>query len=234
MESTGTPTVGPDEFETLGKYWLQLNRRIVAPRTTERRLTSLKSWARYGGINAEFEFRTPTAHKTIPHPLPGGIDDVYKLIDCARGQRHKAAVAMMGLGGCRVGEAVGMRASNYDLADMLCNIRGKGDKERIVPIGSTLYDVIIGPLTDSFCNEDRAILLFKDRYARQMITDLGVRAKIKRHITSHDLRSTFATHVFGQTNNIRLVQELLGHASVETTQLYTAVFMKEARAAVDF
>jgi len=57
---------------------------------------------------------------------------------------------------------------------------------------------------------------------------------LKRSISSHDLRSTFATHVNNTTNNIRLVQELLGHESLNTTQMYTAVFLEDARKAVEF
>ena len=234
MEATGSPTVTADELEELAMAWLQMNRNKIAPATTIRRLTSLKAWCNYAGIKALEEYSGPQALKTMPHPLPGGIEDVFKLLRVCHLQEHEALVAQCGLMGMRVGEAISSRASNFNLTDMTIKTGLKRERLRIVPVSSHAWSVLQMPVTRSFINDDALVVGIKDRYARQLITNLGIRAGITRHISSHDLRSTFATQVYADTKDIRLVQELLGHDSVTTTQLYTDVALKTARKAVEF
>lgn len=170
----------------------------------------------------------------MPHPLPGGMADVYKLIEVARRPQHKALLAECGLMGMRIHEALKSNTNEYKLKEMTCVIRGKRDKQRIVPVSSMAWEYLRDPFMQSVFNGGGRIVTMGDRSARKLITDLGTRAKLNRSISSHDLRSTFATHVFDRTKNIRLVQELLGHDSVTTTELYTAVHMAQAREAVEF
>lgn len=197
-------------------------------------MTSLRAWCRYGGIAAFEEYAGPTPLKSMPHPLPGGIEDVYRLLDCAKQPHHKALIAECGLMGMRVFEALKSVPSEYNLLEMTCVIRGKRDKERIVPVSTRAWEYLERPFMRAFLNGGHRIVNIEDRYARQKITDLGVRVGIKRPISSHDLRQTFATHVYNTTGDIRLVQELLGHDSIKTTQIYTNVYLDTARKAVEF
>jgi integrase/recombinase XerD len=119
------------------------------------------------------------------------------------------------------------------MENMVLTIRGKGDKTRLVPISEAAWGVLFRPVAEAFVDGDREVVGLRDRFARRCVTDLGERAGLRRRISSHDLRSTFATEVFNKTLDIRLVQELLGHASVSTTELYTLVDFEKMRSAVE-
>lgn len=223
-----------EEFEECGMNWLQANRRRVSPKTTNRRLTSLKAFSKWAGWGNLFDdYSAPVPAKALPHPLPEGIEGVYRLIEIAHQENHKALVALCGLCGCRVAEALSIRHSDFDLQTMMLHIRGKGDKGRWVPVSARAWDILVIPVTRSFIEGDRPIVGLKDRFARQIISDLGERAGLRRHISSHDLRSTFATEIYNRTLDLRLVQELLGHSSSTTTELYTGVNQAKMREAVE-
>jgi site-specific recombinase XerD len=224
-----------EDFEEVGMNWLQANRRRVAPKTTGRRLTSLKAFAKWAGWGDMFtEYSAPVPAKGVPHPLPEGIEGVYRLIDITHNVRQKALIALCGLCGCRVAEALAVKPSDFNLHDMTLTIRGKGDKTRIVPVSPRAWEILQIPVTRAFVDGDIPVIGLKDRFARRVISDLGVKAKLKRHISSHDLRATFATEVWDRTLDLRVVQELLGHASSNTTELYTAVRQDKMREAVNF
>lgn len=226
--------VNKEEFEETAMNWLQSNRRRVAPKTTGRRLTSLKAyarWAKWGPLLDEYI--PPVPAKGIPHPLPEGIDGIYRLISVARSEQHKALIALCGLCGCRIGEALSVRPADFNLTEMTLRIRGKGDKTRIVPIGSHAWEILQSPVTRAFIDGGTEVVGLKDRFARRVVTSLGVRAGLRRSIASHDLRATFGTEIYNQTLDVRLVQELLGHANVATTELYTGIDSAKMRAAVE-
>lgn len=142
------------------------------------------------------------------------------MIEVASKDSHRALIALCGLMGCRVAEALAMRPSNFDLERMQATIRGKGGRVRVVPISSYAWEVLQTPTARAFCSGDLEIVGLKDRFARRVITQLAEKANLKRHVASHDLRATFATSVYDKTLDQRLVQELLGHASGSTTEIY--------------
>ena len=180
------------------------------------------------------EYVAPVPGRPMPHPLPEGIPGVISMCEAARKAPHAALVALGGLVGCRVAESLSIRPMDIDLHDMMVTIRGKGDKTRVVPVSRTAWTYLAPVCVERFALQTESLLPYGDRFARQLITDLGVRAKLRRAVSSHDLRATFATHVFDTTNNIRLTQELLGHASVTTTEAYTLVERRAMRSAVEF
>jgi len=228
-----TDEIGLEDLEQEGMEWLQENRRTVAPKTTLRRLTSLKAFSRWAGLEKAFhDFHAPTPLRGQPHPLPEGIDGVLRMIEVATNERHKALIALCGLCGCRVAEAIAVEPDDFDMETMTLKIRGKGEKERLVPVSDRAFEVLATPIMRARM-EDRTVVGLKDRGARAAISDLGVKAKLKRHISSHDLRATFATAVYDKTLDLRLAQELLGHASSSTTELYTRVAMGKMRGAVE-
>lgn len=231
MEETQIPI---EDFEETAMNWLQYNRTKLSAKTTGRRLTSLRVFAKFAGHPEMLkEYSAPTPAKGQPHPLPEGIEGVERLIIVARKEPQKALIALCGLCGCRVSEALGVRPSHLNLNEMILTIHGKGDKERWVPVSSKAWNAMAMSVTHAMILGDTPVVGIKDRFARRVITDLGTRAGLQRRISSHDLRATFATAIYDRTQDIRLVQELLGHSSVETTQLYTGVKLNKMREAVD-
>jgi site-specific recombinase XerD len=157
---------------------------------------------------------------------------VRKLIELARNDRQKALVAFCGMCGLRVAEATSVKPSHIDLTEMLLTVRGKGDKTRVIPISPECWEIIQQAVVVAFVEGDRSVVGMQERFARQLITNLGKRAGLQRPIASHDLRATFATAVYDSTRDQRVTQELLGHASGATTELYIQVSMNKMREAV--
>lgn len=165
--------------------------------------------------------------------MPEGVSGVHRLIDAANHQNHKTLVALCGLVGLRVAEALSVRGNDFNLLEMSLTIRGKGDKTRIVPISESAWNVMALSVAHSRLEENQPIVGLKDRFARRVITELGVRAGLQRHISSHDLRATFATAVYDKCLDQRVVQELLGHSSGQTTEVYIGRSADQMRSAVE-
>lgn len=215
----------PEDYEELGLYWLQEYREDLAPKTTLRRRTSLVSFADWTGSADEklfSEWIGPTPGKTMPHPLPEGMVGVERMIRATKNEKHRALVSLCGQVGCRVREAVEVMPTDLNAQRMSLTIRGKGDKTRVVPITPEAWEVLAIPTTRALI-EKRPIVGIDERFARRRITELGVMAGLLRRVASHDLRATLATHLYEQTKNLRFVQEVLGHASIKTTQLYLGI-----------
>lgn len=223
------------EYNGIAMDWLNAYRRIWKPRTSERRVSALRAFGRWNGITAPLDgYTTPTPARQIPHPIPEGIPGVLRLIEaCGSNHEKRALIALLGLCGLRIAEALATTPKDIDLELMLLTVYGKGSKVRHVPL-STPALMEIAPAYLAAVRENRPTLLpWKDRHARATITRLGVRAGLKRTLSSHDLRATFATAAYEKTKDIRVVQELLGHGSVKTTELYTGVTLQNMRAAAD-
>lgn len=232
LEETSIP---PEEFVETAERWLTANRRRVAAKTTGRRLTSLRAfgrWAGYGEILKDYT--APQPLRPQPHPLPEGIDGVFRLIAVARNEKQKALIGLCGLCGLRVSEALKVKPSHFNLTEMTLHVYGKGDKERIVPVSDKAWEILASPVTRAFCDGDRPVVGLQDRFARRVITELGAKAGLRRPIASHDLRATFATELANRGVHLRVIQELLGHASSKTTEIYTEVRLVQMREAVQF
>ena len=224
-----------EEYEELAMSWLNLTRNSLSPKTTARRLTSIKGFAKWAGWGPVLvDYIAPTPGRTIPHPIREGVVGLRAMIDKAKNHEQVALVALGGFVGCRVSESLSLTVSSFDAHDMLVTIRGKGDKTRTVPLSEEAWTFLIPAFAMAYTKEDQRLISYKDRFARQIVTNLGARAGLSRRIASHDLRATFATVAFDKANNIRVVQELLGHSSVETTQGYTGVGVAQMREAVKF
>lgn len=231
-----TGEVSQEEYEELAQSWLNLYRAKLSPKTTARRLTSLRGFARWAGWGPVLEdYIAPTPGKTIPHPIAEGAEGVRAMIERAKNYEQAAIVALGGFVGCRISESLSLRTYDFDTQTMQVTIRGKGDKTRVVPVSPEAWVNIQSSWVLAHSKSDNKLISYKDRFARQLVTNLGVRAGLKRKVSSHDLRATFATEALDRTGgNIRVVQELLGHESVETTEIYTGVSMSAMREAVQF
>ena len=223
------------DLEEFGMIWLGNSRKDLSPKTTIRRLTSLKAfakWAGYGDILSEYS--APTPARSLPHPIPEGMAGVLRMVQTARLPHHKALVVLGGMVGCRVAESLSVCPRDFDTRERLLTIRGKGDKSRVVPVSARAWDTLLPAYLDAACISARSSLVdVSDRSARATITSLGERARLSRRVTSHDLRATYATWVYDRTRDLRTVQELLGHASPDTTQVYTQITITKMRAAVE-
>lgn len=225
----GVDSVSHPSLQSLTAKWLNETRIEAAAKTTERRLISTRAYAKWAGMeNFLSDYITPTPARSIPHPLPEGISGVERMMSAATSASHTALFAMQGLLGMRVSEARSIMPRNIDLDERTITIRGKGDKTRVVPLTPKAWEQIKDAY-ERACRDGGPIVALSDRGARYAVTRTGARVDLRRSISSHDLRATTATAVFDKTKDIRLVQEMLGHASSKTTELYTHVGIDKMR-----
>jgi site-specific recombinase XerD len=228
----GRASLPMSEFEEEALTWLVRFKETKAHKTTLRRASSLRAFGEWALWPLDFsKVSLPKTPKSDPHPIPEGVAGVMAMIEVSN-YAQAALISLCGLCGLRVEEALGVMYEDFDFGNMTLHVRGKGDKDRVVPVSKAAWESMTVAVGKAMISS-RPVLPFSDRYARQTITDLAKRAKLKRHVSSHDLRSTFATEVYNQTLDIRIVQELLGHESVTTTQGYTGITLKKMKEAVE-
>ena len=217
--------------------------RALAPTSVRRRAAALKGFYRFAFGEGLIETDVAT-HLDLPRQsrrLPDTLDvgEVDRLLEAAStgGIRDRALLELLYAAGLRVSEAIGLDREDVSLDGAFVRVIGKGDKERLVPIG----EVSIDHLT-SWLHGPRAELIARNhvepvrggplflgdrgrRLARQQawaaVTAAARRAGLGGKVSPHTLRHSFATHLLEGGADLRVVQELLGHASISTTQLYT-------------
>ncbi len=156
------------------------------------------------------------------------------------GQRDRALLEMLYASGLRVSELVNLDTGQVDLHTREIRVRGKGSKERIVLMGQPAYEALTAYLEQgrpTMCGKKKSSALFLNRYgerltARYIQTMLNMytaKAGISKRVHPHMLRHTFATHLLDGGADLRVVQELLGHASLSSTQVYTHVTKSQAK-----
>ena len=226
----------PEELLKLAPAWLNSKRRILAPKTTARRLTTMRNLGIVLQKPVLPKYATPKAADPTPHPLPGGAEDLQKLLDVCYQEQHKALIALTGLCGARIGEALEVSPVNFNIAERTLQIWGKGDKVRIVPVSDFAWAILAPSIINTVIehNDKTPLIRMGDRAARELITALGKRAKLTRSISSHDLRATFATESYNNCRDIVAVQRLLGHASPAQTQVYIGTTAATLRNAANF
>lgn len=185
------------------------------------------------------EYVPPKPAKPQPHPIDEKMDGFKKLVFVSRSAEERALLALTFLCGMRVTEARSVVVADIDKFDGTVVVEGKGDKRRIVPLSDRAYELLEERIVEIDADphgsmEETPLVSASDKTARRWITRLGKDAGIGRSISSHDGRATFATVVLDHTQNIRVVQELLGHASVAQTEVYTGVEMDSMKKAVNF
>ncbi len=212
--------------------------------TIARKLSAIRSFFRFlvkkGAItrNPAEAVLTPKRGRTVPNYLP--IDETFRLLDSLKGNsvlalRNRAILETLYSTGLRVSELVGMDVMDVDFDRGLVRVLGKGNKERLTPVGKTALCSIRAYLdgrsrtkrmshtvsTALFLNRLGGRLSTRSvgRILEQVVRQMG----LMRSITPHGLRHTFATHMLDAGADLRMVQELLGHASLSTTQRYTHV-----------
>lgn len=248
----------------------------LGPRTIARRIASIHEWNKFMLSNAQIasdpsaEVKAPKQSEHLPDVL--SISEVERVIDAAGGfgstdavsLRDRALVEFLYATGARVSEAVGLKFEDIDLAESVVRLSGKGQKQRLVPIGKCAVRALRDYLdkarpilasraqksqasasaasnsssksslnsssnASSKCANSHMIFLNKRgkslsrQSAWEAISRAGKMAKIGKELHPHTLRHSFATHLISGGADVRTVQELLGHASVTTTQIYTHI-----------
>jgi len=189
--------------------------------------------------------KPPRPAARLPKALP--LSDIEAILDAAGAAgtdlaaRDRALLELLYGTGARISEAVGLDVDDLDLEDGAVLLRGKGGKQRIVPVGSyaraslTDYLAASRPALVSATTRTPAVFLNArgGRLSRQsawtVLTKAAHRAGISTDVSPHTLRHSFATHLLDGGADVRVVQELLGHASVTTTQIYTLVTVEKLR-----
>lgn len=215
----------------------------LSPSTVNRRISTIRCFAKATEMPDPLTgYNGPKRTRPPAHPLPGLRDDLEALVAQARGAEQACIVALCGMVGLRIEEARSVRVSSISHVKGIpyLRVRGKGDKQRDVPIGPRPMDLIqqrINELTmiaalspDKLIEPDPKLIQYSDRGARQAYTAMGRRAGLDT--ATHDLRMTFGTMVYEADKDIRVAQELLGHADISTTVGYTRVADRAKVAAV--
>jgi len=189
--------------------------------------------------------RPPTPAKRLPKALP--LADIERILDAAGAPgtalalRDRALLELLYASGARISEAVGLDVDDIDLESKAVLLRGKGSKERVVPFGSLAADALGGYLVRgrpalSASGQGNAALFLNARGGRlsrqsawTVLVRAAERAGVTAEVSPHTLRHSFATHLIDGGADVRVVQELLGHASVTTTQVYTLVTVDSLR-----
>ena len=175
--------------------------------------------------------RTPRSGRHLPKNID--VDEVSKLLEIDVNDplavRDRAMLEVMYGAGLRLAELVGLDCRHLDLAAGEIWVMGKGSKERKLPIGRTAVTWLERWLAmrDLFAPDDDAVFLsnqgrrISTRNVQKRFAEWGVKQGVSSHIHPHKLRHSFATHVLESSGDLRAVQELLGHANLTTTQIYT-------------
>lgn len=186
-------------------------------------------------IGALRTYKAPPIPEPDPTPLPGGMDDVRRMIAAAETMSEEVACALGGFAGLRVSETVSITWANVDLPGRELTVTGKGGKVRKVPIGNSLYPLLLMVRSSQgLPGPERQVCELSYDAARGRITRIGHEARIAMPVvSSHDLRATFATALYERTHDILMVSKLLGHSSIATTQAYLGHNAKKTRSAVN-
>ncbi len=231
-------------------YVTYLHECEYARTTIARRLACLRSFFKYTtreGLtdsNPAKALRTPRVGRKLPHFLSS--EQVAALLEAppandAMGLRDRAMLETMYSAGLRVAELVGLNLSDWDREANILRVLGKGKKERIAPVGSyaarALQRWCEVRLPDPEASPEERDALFLNRFRRRLTTR-SVRRMIDKYLkvtgldsltSPHTLRHSFATHLLDGGADLRSVQELLGHKSLTTTQIYTHVSTRRLR-----
>jgi integrase/recombinase XerC len=252
-DSTGqSPSPREISMLDLRGYVAALHEAGYAKTTISRHLASLRSFFRFGrreewvSTNPATALRTPRKPHRLPHFL--STDEIGRLLQAPPagdplGLRDRAMLETLYSAGLRVSELVGINDGDLDLDEGVVRVRGKGRKERIAPLGSYAIAALQTWLAARKLAADqptgREAPVFVNKFGRRLTTRSVARmlekylgeTSLDRRTTPHTLRHSFATHLLDGGADIRSVQELLGHKSLVTTQIYTHVSTANLREA---
>lgn len=243
LESKGIKDIEKIKRQEITNYLLSMKDRGVSGNSISRALVAIKMFYRFL-VQERFikddvagVLESPKLIRPLPNVL--AASEVDKLLTAPdlrdwMGIRDKAALELMYATGMRVSEMVELATDGLNLDVGFIKCKGKGDKERIVPIGRSAKEAIM-----RYLEKVRPKLLKKGQDKHLFLSRLGKKisrqsfwkmfkknarlARIKKVITPHTLRHSFATHLLERGADLRVVQEMLGHSDISTTQIYTHI-----------
>ena len=210
-----------------------------SPASVERKVSAIRSFFSYlvrKGLAAQNPaklVRTPRKEKHLPVFL--SVDEVFNLVDVKDQEksplraRDRAVLELLYSSGLRVSELAGATLADLSMGEAVIRVRGKGNKERIVPVGSKALSALgeyldvreeLKPASDRIFLNSRGGGITTRSLAR-IIKKYGLVSGISKNVSPHVLRHSFATHLLAGGADLRAIQEMLGHASLSTTQRYT-------------
>ena len=223
-------------------YLLELKRQGFSPSTISRRLSAVKGYFRYM-LNEGLIRANPTAGMKSPRKwaeIPGALSsaDVNRLLSAPdtkkkAGLRDAAILELLYATGMRISEVCGLKTADVNFEAGFLRCMGKGSKERIIPVGGKALESIKLYMEKARAHYARGgspelfITRLGGKFTRQglwkIVKKHALKAGIRENMTPHMLRHSFATHLLERGADLRSVQEMLGHSSISTTQIYTHV-----------
>ena len=237
------------DYNDAKEYVIYLNKKNDAKSTISRKLSSLRTFYKYLVLNNKVESNpfllvsSPKKEKRIPKFINyNNMEEILNIpnIKTKEGQRERVILEVLYASGVRVSELVNIKLKDIDFSNKNILIFGKGSKERLVSFGDYALEYI-----NLYLKEGRNLLLdgvksdylivgkksekLTTRRVEQIIDDIIKRTSIKLNITPHMFRHTFATHLLDNGCDLLVVQELLGHSSLSSTEIYTHVSNEHLR-----
>lgn len=214
------------------------HRKGLGGRSIQRRLSALRGFCQFLvehkilEHNPARDIRAPKSPRKLPHSLD--VDRLQRLLECKPEdwleQRDLTLMELMYSGGLRLSELVGLNIDDVNLQDGEARVLGKGRKTRIVPVGSKAKTALAGwlPVRNLRADENENALFISrngtrisPRSVQQRLKRWALKQGLESRLHPHALRHSCATHVLESSGDLRAVQELLGHANLGTTQIYT-------------
>lgn len=231
--------------QVIERYLITLFYKKIDKTSIARKFSCFKSFERFlhtQGIELNLKLTRPRLDKKLPIYL--SVDEIFHLLDTVANEalpskyplRDKTIFELFYATGIRCSELINITMADIDLENKTIRIFGKGRKERMVLFGQKAKDRIISYLTDersAVSHPDEALFL---NYRNQRLTSRSVQRifemfrsflELDRHITPHKIRHSFATHMLNQGADLRIVQELLGHETLSSTEKYTHVSLED-------
>ena len=240
LAESGVERPGDVVREDITDHLLALGASRLAARSVARHLTAIRRFHRFlareqlAETDPSETFDSPRILRALPHWL--GVDEVERLLaapetDTPEGVRDAALLELFYSCGLRLSEAAGLALRDVSLEEASVRVRGKGSKTRIVPLGRAAVDKLRAWLDARAAWKPPTPVVFVNDRGRalsrtavwQIVKHHARGAGIARNVTPHMLRHSFATHLLDNGADLRAVQELLGHADISTTQIYTHV-----------
>lgn len=234
-----------DDIQQFLKY--EKNNKKNSSRTLARSLAAIRQFYNFISDNIDMNIQNPTekietphVEKTLPDYLTvNELDKLFSSIseeDCYE-LRDKTIFELLYSSGLRISEAVDLAIGDVDLTNNFINVIGKGNKQRMVPMGKEAVRLINKYIQDSrpviISNRDSEYLFISKKGSQlnrksvwRLLKNYVTRTEIQKNITPHTLRHSFATHLIENGADLRSVQELLGHMDISTTQVYTHMAKK--------
>ena len=237
-------------YENLQEYIYQLSKNKISERSQARAISSIKAFFKF---LLEDDYRTDNPATLLEGPklglyLPDTLseEDINRIIACIDnstdiGKRNKCILEVLYGCGLRVSELIDLKISNINFKESYIMVEGKGEKTRLVPLASTTAEFITSYIhtvrNKTKINKKYEDTLFLNSRGTNMsrvivfiiIKELTQKAGISKSISPHTFRHSFATHLLQNGADLRFIQEMLGHSSITTTQVYTHLKTEELR-----